>query len=40
MILGLEKLHVVEDASGGINKLERTRNQKDILEALEKVSWW
>ena len=40
MILGLEKLHVVEDASGSINKLERTRKQKDILEALEKVSWW
>ena len=40
MILELEKLHVVEDASGIINKLERTRKQKDILNALEKVSWW
>ncbi len=40
MILELEKLHVVEDASGSINELERTRKQKDILEALEKVSWW
>ena len=40
MILELEKLHVVEDASGSITELERTRKQKDILEALEKVSWW
>ena len=36
----LEKLHVVEDANGNISELERTRKQKDILEALEKVSWW
>ena len=35
-----EKLHVVEDANGNISELERTRKQKDILEALEKVSWW
>jgi hypothetical protein len=40
MILELEKLHVVEDASGSITELERTRKQKDILEALEKVSLW
>ena len=40
MILELEKLHVVEDANGNITELERTRKQKDILEALEKVSWW
>ena len=40
MILELEKLHVVVDASGNITELERTRKQKDILEALEKVSWW
>ena len=40
MIPELEKLHVVEDASGNITELERTRKQKDILEALEKVSWW
>ncbi len=40
MLLELEKLHVVEDASGNITELERTRKQKDILEALEKVSWW
>ena len=40
MILELEKLHVVEDAGDSITELERTRKQKDILEALEKVSWW
>jgi hypothetical protein len=40
MILELEKPHVVEDTSGNITELERTRKQKDILEALEKISWW
>ena len=40
MLLELEKLHVVEDANGSMRELERTRKQKDILEALEKVSWW
>ena len=28
-----------EDDSGDITELERVRKQKDILEALEKVSW-
>ena len=40
MLLELEKLHVVEDENGSMSELERTRKQKDILEALEKVSWW
>ena len=40
MLLELEKLHVVEDAGGSITELERTRKQKDILDALEKISWW
>jgi hypothetical protein len=40
MLLELEKLHVVEDANGSMRELERTRKQKDILDALEKVSWW
>ena len=40
LILELEKLHVVEDANGSMIELERTRKQKDILDALEKVSWW
>ncbi len=38
--LELEKLHVVEDVSSKLTELERTRKQKDILEALERVSWW
>ena len=40
MLAELEKLHVIENDSGNISELERTRKQKDILEALEKVSWW
>ena len=40
MLLELEKLDGVEDANGGLSELERTRKQKDILDALEKVSWW
>ena len=39
MLLELDKVHVVEDASGNISELERTRKQKNILEALEKISW-
>ena len=40
VILELEKLHVVVDASGNITEPERTRKQKDILEMIEKGSWW
>ena len=40
MLLEFEKLDVVEDVSSKITELERTRKQKDILEALEEVSWW
>ena len=40
MLLELEKLHVVEDQNGNLTELERTRKQKEILEALDKVSWW
>ena len=40
LILELEKLHVVEDANGSMSELERTRKQKDIIDPLEKVSWW
>ena len=40
MLLELEKLHVIEDQSGNLVDLERTRKQKDILEALDKISWW
>ncbi len=40
MLLELEKLHMMEDQNGNMKELERTRKQKDILEALEKISWW
>ncbi|MDA8142831.1 MAG: hypothetical protein M0T81_02470 [Thermoplasmatales archaeon] len=40
MILELEKLHVMEDQNGNLKELERTKRQKDILEALEGISWW
>ena len=40
VILELEKLHVVVDASGNITEPERTRKQKAILEMIEKGSWW
>ena len=40
MLLELEKLHVMEDQNGNLTELERTRKQKEILEALDKISWW
>ena len=40
MILELEKLHVVEYQNGNLVELERTKKQKEILEALDKISWW
>ncbi|MEM0136252.1 MAG: hypothetical protein QXU18_13680 [Thermoplasmatales archaeon] len=40
MLLELEKLQVIEDADWDQKELERTRKQKDILDALDKVSWW
>ncbi len=40
MLLELEKFHVIEDQNGNLTELERTKKQKDILEALDKVSWW
>ena len=40
MLLELEKLHMMEDQNGSMKELERTRKQRDILEALEKISWW
>lgn len=40
MLLELEKLHVIEDQQGNLTELERTRKQKEILEALDKISWW
>ncbi len=35
-----EEVFFREDAGGNIAELERARKQKDVLEALEMVSWW
>jgi transposase len=40
ILLELEKLHVIEDQDGNLVELERTKKQRDILEALDKISWW
>ena len=40
MLLELEKLHVVEDASGNISKVEWTKRKKDFSDALEKALCW
>ncbi|MGC8618104.1 MAG: IS1634 family transposase, partial [Thermoplasmata archaeon] len=40
MLIELEKLHMIEDQAGSLREIERTRKQKDILEALESISWW
>ncbi len=39
MLLELEKLHIMEDQNSSMKELERTRKQRDILEALERISW-
>jgi transposase len=39
-ILELEKIHMMEDQNGNLSELERTKRQRDILEALEGISWW
>ena len=39
ILLELEKLHVIEDQNGNLTELERTKKQKDIIDALDKVSW-
>jgi hypothetical protein len=38
MLLEPEKLQMIEDQNGNLRELERTRKQKDILEALENIS--
>ncbi len=40
MFLELEKLHMIEDQDGELKELERTRKQKEILDALSSMSWW
>ncbi len=40
MLLDIEKLHMIEVQERQIHRSEGTRKQKDILEALDKISWW
>lgn len=40
MLIELEKLHMIEDQAGSLREIERTRKQKDILDALSSISWW
>lgn len=39
LLIELEKLHMIVDQSGSLRELERTKKQKDILEALSSISW-
>jgi|YelNatPaOPRAMG01_1025707.scaffolds.fasta_scaffold64557_2 predicted transcriptional regulator len=36
----LEKLQLVEYTNGSTIESKRTRRQKEMLDALKKVSWW
>ncbi len=40
MFLELEKLHIIEDQDGKFRELERTKKQKELLDALSPMSWW
>ena len=40
MILELENIHVMEDQDRYLREPDRTKKQKDMLEALEGISWW
>ncbi|EQD39445.1 transposase, IS4 family protein, partial [mine drainage metagenome] len=39
MFLELEKLQIIKKDDGSFEELERTRKQREILVALEKISW-
>ena len=39
MFLELEKLQIIKKDDGSFEELERTKKQRDILTALEKISW-
>ena len=39
MFLELEKLQIIKKDDGTFEKLERTKKQRDMLTALEKISW-
>ena len=40
MILELEDIHAMEDEDRYLRELERTKKQKDMSDALERISWW
>lgn len=35
MLIELEKIHMIENQAGSLREIERTRKQKDILDALD-----
>ncbi len=39
MFLALERLQIIKKGGGSFEFLERTKKQRDILTALEKISW-
>ena len=39
LFLELEKLQIIKKDDGSFEELKRTKKQRDILTALEKVSW-
>jgi transposase len=39
MFLELERLQIIKKGGGSFEFLERTKKQRDILTALEKISW-
>ena len=41
LLIELEKFHMIVDQSAALSlrELERTKKQKDILEALSSISW-
>ena len=39
MFVELEKMQIIKKDDGTFEELERTKKQRDILTALEKISW-
>ena len=40
MILELENIHAMEVQDRYLRELERTKKQKDMPDALERILWW
>lgn len=38
ILMELEEVQVIEDQKGNLRELERTKNQKDIIDTLDKAS--